>query len=86
MIRVILIHPQDNVAVACQEIKKGTSFRVNEIELIALQDIPKNHKVAIKKISQAERVLKYGAPIGIASKEIEPGEWVHTHNLKSEEN
>jgi len=83
MAMVILIHPRDNVGVVCEELKAGMSFEVRGENLSARQDIPKNHKVAIKKINQAEPVIKYGEPIGIASKEIEPGEWVHTHNLKA---
>jgi hypothetical protein len=29
-------------------------------------------------------VIKYGAPIGSATRDIAPGEYVHTHNLKSD--
>jgi len=84
--RVILIHPRDNVAVVCEELKKGMSFEAQGIKLVAREDIPKNHKVAVSKIALGKAVIKYGESIGIATKEIEPGEWVHTHNLKSEEN
>jgi hypothetical protein len=29
-------------------------------------------------------VVKYGAPIGSATRDIGPGEYVHTHNVKSD--
>jgi len=48
-----------------------------------LQSVPQGHKIALKRIGPGEPVLKYGAPIGKASRVIEPGAWVHTHNLRS---
>lgn len=41
------------------------------------------HKRALRHISKGERVIKYGYPIGIALTDIEEGEHVHTHNLKT---
>jgi hypothetical protein len=29
-------------------------------------------------------VVKFGVPIGIATKDILPGEWVHLHNCQSQ--
>ena len=33
---------------------------------------------------EGERIVKYGAPIGVASRAIDPGEYVHTHNMASD--
>ncbi|MDE5605254.1 MAG: altronate dehydratase family protein [Eubacterium sp.] len=41
------------------------------------------HKYAIKNIAKGEKVIKYGYPIGIASKDIKEGEHIHSHNLKT---
>lgn len=41
------------------------------------------HKYALIDIGQGEAVIKYGFPIGIASKAIRQGEQVHSHNLKT---
>jgi altronate hydrolase len=45
----------------------------------------RNHKVAIAKVAENEPVYKYGEKIGFASKPIKAGDWVHSHNLKWEE-
>jgi len=39
------------------------------------------HKYARRKIKKGEKVIKYGCPIGTATKDIEISEHVHTHNL-----
>ena len=84
--KVIIISPNDNVAVAICEIKAGDKVSgVLGTDIKARALIPRNHKLAIAKIAQDGEVIKYGEPIGLAIQKIEPGDWVHTHNLKSEE-
>ncbi|MCI8648835.1 MAG: UxaA family hydrolase [Anaerotruncus sp.] len=51
--------------------------------LLLLQPLPKGHKAALCHIAAGTPILKYGAEIGVASREIQPGEHVHLHNLKS---
>ncbi len=41
------------------------------------------HKYAVRRIRAGEPVVKYGFPIGVATKDIVPGERVHTENLKT---
>ena len=79
----VKIHPDDNVAVAVKEIKTGETVADGPS---ARQDIPKNHKVALRPIRAGEKIVKYGEAIGVAVSDIRPGDWVHTHNLKAEEN
>ena len=38
-------------------------------------------KYALRAIKAGEAVVKYGNPIGHATKDIRKGEWVHSHNL-----
>jgi altronate hydrolase len=80
----LLIDPRDNVAVAILEIKAGEALTGVSGNVVAGADIPKNHKVALVRIPADDPVIKYGEPIGRASRTIMPGEWVHTHNLKAE--
>jgi hypothetical protein len=42
------------------------------------------HKVAAVPIATGAKVVKYGAPIGSATRDIAAGEHVHTHNLQSD--
>ena len=47
-------------------------------------DVDVGHKFAVRAITAGERIVKYGAPIGVATRDIEPGEYVHTHNMTSD--
>lgn len=75
----IKLHPSDNVAVACKTLKKNTSVE----DTVLIEDIPAGHKFALADIAEGHDILKYGSPIGHASKDIPAGAWVHTHNTKT---
>ena len=77
----IKIHPKDAVAVATQDAAKGTKVTVGGTEVVLRQDIPFGHKVALRAIAAGEDVVKYGAVIGHATQPIQPGDWVHMHNM-----
>ncbi|NMP21381.1 UxaA family hydrolase [Sulfobacillus sp. DSM 109850] len=81
--RVLLIHPNDTVAVALDPIQAGTSISIAGIEISVRDDIPFGHKVAIRDLEAGDWVIKYGEKIGVASQPIHSGEHVHTHNLES---
>ena len=73
------IHRDDNVAVALHTVRADAVLD----GVKALEDIPQGHKMALRKIRSGEMVVKYGFPIGHALQDIEPGQWVHTHNMKT---
>ncbi len=75
----IHIHPSDNVAVALRPIPAGTVFA----GVRALADIPQGHKMALCAMESGAQVVKYGFSIGHATASIAAGEWVHTHNMKT---
>lgn len=77
MNQFIQIHPGDTVAVALEKVEKGTVFQ----GVTALEDIPQGHKMALKAMPQNTQVIKYGFSIGHATKDIQPGQWVHSHNM-----
>ena len=58
--------------------KKG-----NKEILKVIGNVPYGHKIAVKDIHVGEQITKYGEEIGIATKEIKKGEYVHVHNLDS---
>ncbi|MDY5014853.1 MAG: altronate dehydratase family protein [Eubacteriales bacterium] len=64
---MLTISPADNVAV----------------ELTGTPDVPAGHKRALTDIPAGAPVVKYGFPIGRASRFIPRGAHVHTHNLVS---
>jgi len=71
---------KDNVVVALKDIKKGE--KIND-GVIARDDIPAGHKLAVTNIPEGKNVIKYDHLIGIATRDIKIGEWVHVHNLKT---
>lgn len=73
------INDNDNVVVALSDIKAGS----DAFGITAAEDIPRGHKMAIVDIDENENILKYGYPIGHATKKIGKGEWVHTHNIST---
>lgn len=83
---VIIINPNDNVAVALADIKKGSQALLPDGSFLeTVSDIPYSHKVALSDIEQGGEIIKYGELIGEAKTAIRKGEWVHTHNLDIEE-
>ena len=82
---VIRLHPVDNVAVVRVSLSAGTTVRVDGVEFAAKDNIPPGHKIALKTIRQGEQAIRYGQRIGPATRDIEAGRHVHTHNLGFEE-
>ena len=81
--RIFRINELDNVAVALENIPSGESISLGEGTVIAKNDIPAGHKMALSFIKEGEKVIKYGNAIGIASRDIEAGSHVHTQNIKT---
>lgn len=80
---ILRIHERDNVAVAIDKINKGETVKTGSVSIMALDEIDKGHKIALRHIKQGEDIIKYGFPIGHAATNIKPGEWVHSHNVKT---
>lgn len=76
MISLLHIHPSDNVAVAPSAIEAGTVERG-----VTCDAIPAGHKVALVDMAEGKEVIKYGFPIGRATRAIRAGEHVHSHNM-----
>lgn len=85
----IRLHPADDVAIAKINLKQNEKYLLGEwsnIEkLVLLNDIPQGHKMALRAIRIGEAVKRYGQTIGFATRLIQPGEHIHTHNLGIQE-
>lgn len=57
-------------------------LRIHPSDNVAVE-VANGHKVALCDIKTGENVIKYGFPIGHATKDIGEGERVHTDNLKT---
>lgn len=79
----IHINPADNVVVAVEDLRSGTSLDVNGKTVVVRQDIPAGHKVALQDFKAGDFIVKYGAPIGHAREAIAKGSWVNEKNIKT---
>ncbi len=83
MNKYLKINPSDNVCVALDILNPGDVLNVDGVDISIKNEIETGHKFAIKPIKENENVIKYGYPIGHAIQDIEVGEHVHTHNIKT---
>lgn len=79
----IKINECDNVIIALRDYKKDEVIDLEDAKITLLEDINRGHKIAIKNINKEDNVIKYGLPIGYALEDIKVGNWVHTHNTKT---
>ena len=87
MKRSFKIHESDNVATLIEDAlaEPVRVFGVAKETVIALiESVPLGHKVALSDIEPGGLVIKYGIPIGIATRGIRSGEWIHLHNCRSQ--
>lgn len=80
---LLRLHSDDNVAVVTRVLARGARAEIGATQLTCLQEVPFGHKVALRSIAEGEAILKYGFPIGRASKRIRAGEHVHIQNCES---
>jgi altronate dehydratase small subunit len=82
--RLLFLNPKDNVCTAITPIPGGTNLRINGYDVFIKQSIPLGFKIAGCNIANNESIIKYGVSIGSATRDIELGELVHLHNMKSD--
>ena len=87
----IIIHDEkDNVGVividkvsinqdcACWIMENDKSTKI-----LAKNEIPLGHKIAMTDLNEGDTIIKYGHDIGKVVKSIKKGEHVHVHNVKT---
>ena len=87
----LLVHDKkDTVGVVVVEgLKKNTDMLCvithdnSSFKLKSKMDVPIGHKVALKDIKKGDTIWKYGQDIGVAKADIDKGEHVHVHNVKT---
>ncbi len=83
----LVVHPDDDVAVALHDVHAGDTIDVRRagaiLQVTVTQDIPLGHKVALRAIAHDTPLRKYGEYIGVATIDIAPGSHVHVHNMVS---
>ena len=77
----IHLHPADNVAIAARHLAGGHELTVGPYTVTLPGVVKLGHKIALVPIAKEERVIRYGQTIGQATQPVEPGDWIHAHNL-----
>ena len=80
---VIRLHPDDNVVVARLDVPIG--LPVPGENFTSRSQVPAGYKIAARRISKGEPILKYSVTVGFANVDIEPGAMVHSHNTEFRE-
>jgi hypothetical protein len=80
----IVMNPVDNCATALEDIAKDSRVQIMDIFITINNKISLGHKIALMDIKKGDLVKKYGQAIGVATEDIEKGDWIHTHNLSSQ--
>jgi altronate hydrolase len=57
-------------------------MKINCLDNVVI-NLENGHKYADRDIQKGESIIKYGFPIGVATKDIKKGEHVHVHNVKT---
>ena len=76
--RTLRLHEADNVVITIESLSRG---KVIDGGVTVTAAVPRGHKVAVQAIRTGEPIRKFGQIIGFASSDIQPGDWVHEHNV-----
>lgn len=81
---VVRLNARDNVAVLFRTLKPEEAIEFDGVRGHFPHGLGLGHKIALQAIAAGEKIVKFGAPIGSATRAIGPGEHVHVHNMKSD--
>ncbi len=73
------LSPNDDVLIAARDLTAGTVLK--EHDVVTREPVPAGHKVAARAVARGQPVRRYDQIIGLATRDIEPGQHVHLHNL-----
>jgi altronate hydrolase len=78
---LIRLNDADNILIAREALGLGQRIATAGGAVRMRAQVPAGHKVAAHRILQGEKIRKYDTVIGVASRDIEAGEHVHSHNI-----
>lgn len=82
-VRAIRVNAADTVAVTLSDLEKGENIDVTGRSIRIAEPIPAFHKFALEPVAVGDCVIRFGQPIGEATRAISVGQHVHSHNLKT---
>lgn len=81
--KYLRINPADNVAVAIVELPAGEQLSIDGLQITLNETIPAGHKFALQPFNEGENVIKYGYPIGHATRAKKQGDWMNEESIKT---
>ena len=81
--RLLLLDDDDNILGVARPIRAGETIPVNGEYVRLDRNAGIGFKIARNLIKEGDSIKKYGAIIGTASADINVGQLVHVHNMKS---
>jgi altronate hydrolase len=82
---LIRLHASDNVLIAKTQLALGQQIEIGGDAIRLRAQVAPGHKVAACGIVRGEPVRKYDTVIGFATRDIEAGDHVHSHNIELRE-
>ena len=68
--------PGDNVGIATRRVEAGTQIGHEGEEFVLAHTVMEGHRFVLKPISAGQKLLSWGLPFGVATRDIAPGEYV----------
>jgi altronate hydrolase len=85
IVDVVYLNPDDNICVAARDLESGAQVTAGGRTVTLTGRVKLGHKIALSPVAKGSRVLRYGQTIGFATGDIDPGDWVHVHNMTAGE-
>ena len=83
-VNIVVLAAADNVGITLRDIETNEAARsAGGSSIAAREAIPLGHKIALADIESGQAIVRFGVPVGIATKPIAPGQLVHIHNVRS---
>jgi (2R)-sulfolactate sulfo-lyase subunit alpha len=81
-------HDGDVVAVAVRDLVPGPAEGAylrgpSSVSVELLEAVPLGHKLALADIAEGQNIIEYGQRVGVATRDIARGGYVHVHNVRS---
>jgi hypothetical protein len=82
--KFVLVNATDNVLVCCQTALAGEGINIDGVIVKMTIAISLGHKIARTDLKVADKIIKHGVSIGSMTKDVQRGEHIHMHNMKSD--
>jgi altronate hydrolase len=81
--RTLVLDSRDNVAVALEDLPKGTSVTIANTTIDLSDSVPAKHKFALSDLNIGDLIYQYGITVGKAVKPIQKGGLISTDNIRN---